>query len=347
LKLELPIIFTNEATPGQRKVLRGDIFDGARSGRFLQQATSEGIPSLSNAFYAASAEQYVVRNAGDRVQSQAGVTGGSATFDGRYSNRIGKPTYNDLYQALDIAMQLDAIRNAPPLVLLINPTTLAINYEKVQNFNDKTRHGYVFHVWGENQPKLSFTAKCGAFMSGGRGVQFASKRDSAAWQNLMNLFTFYLNNGYVYDTLGASNAHHFVGGISIHYDGWIYYGSMDSLTYSYEESQQNGGMEFQIEFTASNVIDTHTQNVASPLRSPNRYVEDTRLAARVNPVSDGASNLSELQPFLQSRQAEAGLVRDSRQIAVTRPVGLAGFRAPEVAPTVPVLDRNPSPFRRF
>ena len=82
---------------------------------------------------------------------------------------------------------------------------------KVQQYNDRTRYGYVFQGWGEEQTRLTISAKCGAFSSGGRGVQYASKRDSAAWQNLMTAFQFYKNNGYIYDTLGKSNAHLFVG----------------------------------------------------------------------------------------------------------------------------------------
>jgi len=193
--------------------------------------------------------------------------------------RIGTPAIADVLTAVDITMQLKALVNTPPLILLINPQSLAMSYTKIQQFSDRTRYGFVFQAWGEEQPKLSISARCGAFISGGRGVQFASRRDSAAWQNFQTAYQFYRHNGYIYDTVGKSNAHHMVGALSIHYDGWVYYGHMESFTYTLEEGNQLGGITFDINFTVNAMVDTSKQSmVILPMQSPIPSPSDPRYA---------------------------------------------------------------------
>jgi hypothetical protein len=274
-------------------------------GGFLSQSRQKS--QISVGLYTNSASNPDKYAASRKAISQSGITGlnytaaamqqtvsqnssGPATY---YSNdmtlvdpkgsKLGQPAIADIHTALDIAQQLSAIMNAPPLVLLINPSSLSITRTKVQQFSDRSRNGYIFQAWGEEQSTLSITAKCGAFISGARGVSFASKRDSIAWQNLMNAFHFYKNNGYIYDTVGKSNAHHFVGALSIRYDQWVYYGNMNSFTYAYDESTQNGGIEFSMEFVASQIIDTaQTTYVVQPMKSPIPSLSDPRYAGIVN-----------------------------------------------------------------
>jgi len=221
-------------------------------------------------------------------QTNPAPGGTNVSNTGEGSNRLGAPAIADQYAAMDVASQLQAILNAPPLVLLINPHQFQMTLSKIQSYQDRTRFGYIFHTWGEEQPKLSITTKCGAFISGGRGVQFASKNDSAAWQNLMNLLHFYKNNGYIFDTIGKSYAHHFVGALSITYDGWIYYGHMESFGWNYEETTQNGGIDFAIEFTVSSAIDTTPATYAiTPMTSPVPSPSDPRYFGAASVGSDG------------------------------------------------------------
>ena len=194
---------------------------------------------------------------GSRNKSGSRKTDASGKAD---LGKLGEPALVDLKAAIDITMQLRTIIQTPPLVLLINPQSLSISHTKIQQYSDRTRFGYIFQAWGEEQPKLSIEARCGAFISGGRGVQFASRRDSAAWQNLMTAFQFYRNNGYIYDTVGKSNAHHFVGALSIRYDQWIYTGHMESFSFGLDETgTQLGGVTFSMEFVVSSMVDTATQ----------------------------------------------------------------------------------------
>ena len=244
-------------------------YDAARS-----QLAQSGIVRLNH--NAGSAAEVVTKNSSG-VQKTSSSDGTKVDNKGQSDNKLGEPAIADMYAAVDIAWQLSAALNTPPLVLLINPHTLSMAINKIQQFQDRTRFGYVFHAWGEDQPRLSISAKCGGFISGQRGYQFSSKRDSAAWQNWMNMYHFYKNNGYIHDTVGKSHAHHHVGALSIHYDGWVYYGSMESFNYSYDEGLQHGGMEFSIEFTVSWAVDTSKPvfNVL-PMKSPIPSMSDPR-----------------------------------------------------------------------
>lgn len=190
----------------------------------------------------------------------------NAVVDGGidYSSLSAQQTFMaDRMVALDILYQLRTIQEIPPLVLLINPQSLAISYTKVSQFTERGRYGYIYQTWGDELPKMSVSGKIGAFVTamtdgqiGPNGVQFASKRNSAAFQNLMNLLLFYKNNGYIYNQTEARTPAtlHSVGLLAIEYDGWIYEGNMESFSYSYSEEVQNGGMEFNFEFSIEKMI---------------------------------------------------------------------------------------------
>lgn len=212
--------------------------------------------------------------------------------------KMGEPAMADLRTAVDIASQLKSILSTPPLVLLINPGSMSIQYNKIQTFQDRTRYGYVFQAWGEEQPRISISAKCGAFISGGRGLQWASRRDSAAWQNLMTSFQFYRNNGYIYDTVGRSNAHHMVGALSIHFDQWIYYGSMQTLTYGLEDgSNMHGAVTFEMEFVVSAMVDTSLPSFnVGPQRKPNPSPGDSRYSGVENRAFNPGGQFSVFPP---------------------------------------------------
>lgn len=260
-----------------------------------RNAVQSDIPMGPALDSSTSAEQFVANGVqhkpdGGGLQTQ--------TLDGKGAGRIGQPAIADLYTAVDITMQLRSIVNTPPLVLLVNPQTLTMAYSKIQQYTDRTRFGFIFQAWGEEQPKLSVEAKCGAFISGGRGVQWASRRDSAAWQNLATAFQFYRHNGYIYDTVGKSNAHHFVGALSVHYDGWVYYGNMESFNYSFDEGQQHGGITFSMEFTINAMVDTSkSSQVVLPMKSPIPSPSDPRYAGVNRQATPSPGDISIGGPF--------------------------------------------------
>jgi len=237
---------------------------------------------------------------------------------------LGEPAIADMLAAVDIARQVSGIMQIPPLVMLINPATLSIDYTKIQQFQERTRYGFVFHAWGEEQPTLSISARCGAFVSGGRGVQYASKRDSLSWQNLMNAFHLYKSNGYIYDTIGKSNAHHFIGALSIHYDQWIYYGHIESFNWTYDEGNELGGVEFSIEFTVSAMADMAQQPfVVMPMKSPTLSPSDPRYYGEANQAQNQPGNYSVgLGPDGKPRVTTQGHIATGDDFGVLVPGGL-------------------------
>ena len=242
-----------------------------------QALNSSGLSNV--AYNVGSVGEFIVQNSSGGVNDKRTPENTKVDNKGNYTGtgRLGEPAIADMYVAVDIAWQLSVSLNTPPLVLLINPQSLTINYSKIQQFGDRSRYGYIFQAWGEEQVKLNITAKCGGFVSGSRGYQFSSKRDSAAWQNWMNMYHFYRNNGYIYDTVGRSFANHFVGALSIRYDNWIYYGHMESFNYTYDETNMNGGMEFQLDFVASSMMDMGPQVFGvTPMTSPTPSLSDPR-----------------------------------------------------------------------
>lgn len=287
MQVELPMVFesdgaltapskdTNVSLYGQAGKQSTTPYESARD-----RLSKTGIVGMN--YQVSSGQEFVAANANGPV-AKKNATDSPTDAAGNGSGRLGAPAIADVYTAVDIATQLSAALNAPPLVFLLNPDNVQISFTKIQQFQDRSRFGFIYHGWGEDQPRLSITAKCGAFIAGKKGLQFASKRDSAAWQNLMGALHFYRNNAYIHDTTGHSNAHHFVGVLSIHYDQWVYYGHMESFNYSYEDTKQLGGIEFQMEFVVSMMVDTH-QSVAavSPLKAPTPSLSDPRYSGMAN-----------------------------------------------------------------
>lgn len=184
----------------------------------------------------------------------------------------------DMQTAEEMAIQLDTILKAPPITFYINPLSFAITYTKKHQFTERTRFGFIYQAWGEDQPKISISGRIGSFVSGKgnsrqavpTGHQFGSKLDSASFQQLMALLTLYKNNGYVYDILGKSNAHHLVGCIAIEYDGFTYLGHIESFEWGYEETTVAGGINYSFQFTVSRMYDNNDSSLLTvqPLKSP-------------------------------------------------------------------------------
>lgn len=192
----------------------------------------------------------------------------------------------DAFTAADIALQLQLILNSEPLTLLVNPTDMEVQYTKVQSYQSRTRYGYVFEAWGEEQPSISFSGSTAGFVAGGTdtaspygaqvsgqtssvsGYQAAARRDSAAWQNFAALYHFYRNNGYIFDTIGGSEGHLFVGGVAIDFDQWTYVGHIESFSYRFEEDSPHK-VTFDMEFKVSRMYDrAQSSSTVLPQTSP-------------------------------------------------------------------------------
>lgn len=203
---------------------------------------------------------------------------------------LAAPQIADRDTALSIRSQVAAMRGIPPLVLLINPETMSVARSKIQQLQDRSRFGFVFQPWGDEAVRVSFTARCGAFYTPGRGVHVKSRDGSAAWQSMMSLLVLYKNNSYVQDVLGGSYAPLLVGRIGIRYDGWVYRGHLDDLSWTEEEGKPLGGLSFEVTMTATTIVDTSPLPLTVlPLRGPNG--QGTLSFA---PAPDGGSPLESL-----------------------------------------------------
>lgn len=202
------------------------------------------------------------------------------------------PALADAYTAADIAMQLQVMQNAEPLVLLINPTEMTISHTKIQSYQSRTRKGYEFEAWGEDQPSISFSGTTAGFVAGVvnqpssqsgllrqtdsvSGYQAAARRDSAAWQNFAALYHFYRNNGYIYDTIGKSEAHLFVGSVAIDYDQWTYQGHIENFSIQFDETSPLR-VTFSMEFKVSRMYDNaRASTVVQPLSTSPQGTNDS------------------------------------------------------------------------
>lgn len=238
------------------------------SGQGIAGLTQASVGSLEDAYNQAIFQQQfgpAVQNATHPPSNQR-------------SNNITPAMTNDT-TALSLAIQLKRLMDVPPLVLLINPSSMKTDYTKVAQNQNRSRKGYLYEAWGEEMAKLSFTFRIGAYTTAlasitqkGRvvsGVQRASRNDSAAFQQLMALLTLFQSGTYVQDTETNSRAFWMVGNLAIEYDQMVYVGHMESFSFGEEDTKQHGGLEISIEFVANKVFDLANQVLAiQPMDNP-------------------------------------------------------------------------------
>jgi hypothetical protein len=230
----------------------------------------------------------------------------------------------------DIQYQVEKMLQTPPLTLFINPTDMNITYTAIQQYSQRTRYGKVFERWGEDQPKISISGSTGAWCAGAdpntamgfpssggensvaTGVQFATKRDSAAFQQFTSLYHLYRNNGYIYDTIENSQAMLFVGAVAIDYDQMTYVGNIDSFSYSYEEGDPNR-IQWSMEFTVGRMYDhAEAPIIVLPESSPS--------------VTPGSLSTAELAREMSNRPTETAIL-DGGFIRASGDAGLGAIGA--------------------
>lgn len=163
---------------------------------------------------------------------------------------------------------VEALRNAPPLRLLVNPTSFKISSEKVVSDGNWTRNGPIIEYWGENQDKLDASGKLAGFFSidavnpapdaqgESPGLTRGARQYSASYQNFMSLYLLYRNNANVYtmakdisDTKEiALNRLSMVGSMYIYYDDTMYIGSFDNFSIT-ESDATPYSLEYNFQFT--------------------------------------------------------------------------------------------------
>lgn len=120
------------------------------------------------------------------------------------------------------------------LVLMINPTSFAPSYQKVIS-RIQTKGGYVEQHWGEGNRTLSLSAVSGGFMRLYTGLigatspnAGATRRETLAYDRVLDLLALFQNNGSVYDENGQIVLQ---GKLKIIFDDQIYYGWMNDFQF--------------------------------------------------------------------------------------------------------------------
>ena len=187
------------------------------------------------------------------------------------------PAYTDRDNLIDYAIQYRALDTLPPIVFMINPSSFEVSYNAIQSYQDQTRYGFVFQRWGEELPTISISCSIGAFIAGykgengANGLTHTARKDSASFRHLMAIFSVYRNSAAIADRIGRSRAYQAVGRQAIHYDGQTWEGRIESMSYTLEESRQNGGVSFDLSFTVYNhkFNDPMEANVVERLKNLN------------------------------------------------------------------------------
>lgn len=179
---------------------------------------------------------------------------------------------NDRLVALDILDQYKQLKDLPPITLLINPQSMNLQFNKVQQYQEATRMGYIFQAWGEDIPTMTINCKIGPYISShvtpskARGLHHTSRRDSASYRQFMNLLAIFKNGATIRDRLGRTEMIHQVGYHVIEYDGVRYTGHITSFEWGVGQDQANGGKEFSMGFDILQMdyFEKPSKNVYSP-----------------------------------------------------------------------------------
>ena len=81
---------------------------------------------------------------------------------------------------IDTLRQIKEMADTPPLLMLINPNNFQLQYQRIQNYSEATRTGFVYQAWGEGMQTLSISGVIGAFASGVRNSTQGITADEVA-----------------------------------------------------------------------------------------------------------------------------------------------------------------------
>jgi len=294
----------------QRAEVEGGLVAGSTTQEDLDQLTGTRAPAtpsfaVIDAALATTTNFRQIQDQRKRVQRSlfSGQVAAPTSLIGGNGQRFTDQTpaagadlaMSDLAQAKSMLAQVRQMLATPPLTLLINPQNLTVTLTKKQAYQDRARQGLIFQSWGEDLARLSVSGKTGAFYAGTSsvdaqgqtaspsGVQWITRRESSSWHNLASLLLLYRNNGLIYDVLGHSEAHLWVGAIEICYDQMVYQGQFESFQYGFAEDHQGGGLDFSFEFSVSASYDLSQRGPVLPQASTTPSPSDPRWLAPLRP----------------------------------------------------------------
>ncbi len=191
------------------------------------------------------------------TQSQGGATTAVDSTRQYYSATIQAKSIND---------QIDAIRNIPPLLLMVNPKTFSRNYERSYDYA-KGRRGDIASLWLEKPMTISAQGEtAGAYsvtVNGDNGGITGTQRvSSLAYRNLMSLVGIYKNNGMLYQgsfDVNSQGVSTIPLSVYIYYDGRVYVGSFDSFSVS-DDAERPFSYSYNFTFTTRFEVQAYLQS---------------------------------------------------------------------------------------
>ena len=300
LKLLPPDLLATESGTNTNLISR------ANSDIATRNQSNDEIRNLYGAQTILGTDNSVVLSTLQRIVSAGQVVSGSSLTE--------RAVFTDALTAADVRYQVELLLQVPPLTLLVNPKEMSITYSPVQQYQNRAREGFIFERWGENQPTISFSGTTGGFIAGANptqtsrdvnespsGLQWASRRDSAAFQNFVSLYQFYRNNGYIHDLIRQTRASPMVGCVSITYDQWVYEGHITNFAYSYQEEMLHR-LEWSLEFTVDRMYDlAESPGAVLPMKSLNLPPRtETGTAALPGSLFGGTVSISGFENYAES-----------------------------------------------
>ena len=181
------------------------------------------------------------------------------------------------------------------MVLHVNPNQVTFTYSKIIE-RIQTKGGYVEQHWGDGPPTISLAAVTGGFkrvfsglsnVTGGGYDTGGTRRETIAYDKLLDLLALFHNNGSIYDQRGEIA---FQGAIQMTFDGGIYTGWFTSFTVN-EASER----PFMFEISAEFIVEREVLRIRSiPYQSQADRATFTRSSAGADPVQGGVDSSQHL-----------------------------------------------------
>jgi hypothetical protein len=162
-----------------------------------------------------------------------------------------------------MVFELNIENPPPPLILLINPTTLETKYTARVSEQRIRWTGnnppYIFQVHHDELDMLIATGKTAMFFSDEKGLTRFERTKTLGYENLEKLIAIYRNNGTNRNTKPNSSINpcliNSVGRVILNYNGFIYEGHFTNFSVA-----ENEVMPFNLDFTFEYKV-TKTFNV--------------------------------------------------------------------------------------
>ena len=168
-------------------------------------------------------------------------------------------------QVDELNNQINAVKNIPPLLMLVNPSSFNRSYEPTID-KPKARAGHVVQMWLERPLTISCSGQsAGQYVvdaSGSGGITHQNRLHSLSYKNVMSLALMYRNNGVIYsgDSIqslvdaGNSGIPILAMSMFIYFDGHVYIGSFDDFSIT-DAAEKPFTLSYSWKFTARYDVD--------------------------------------------------------------------------------------------